>query len=238
MRLLALDTTTAVARVALVEDERVLAVYSDHASRSHAEKLPSTLVHVLDGVGLALSDVDAFAVAAGPGSFTGLRIGIATIQGLAFVLRRPVVAVSVLDALGHLGAADEETGSQVAVWMDARRHEVFSALYRVAPAPAFGLDRLTVLEPPAVGGPADAIARWSHDGWRPAVFVGDGAELYRDLIAHAAIKPGASAVALAMAHMAVHRVREGRVAAPADLQPLYVRRPDAEYARERLNAAR
>src|SRR4051794_31362530 len=103
MRVLALDTTTRAGSVALVADDRVLFEAPGDAARSHAERLPVDLLRAVQSAGLTLGDVDVFAVASGPGSFTGLRIGIATMQGLAFVHGKRVAPVSVLLALA-LGA--------------------------------------------------------------------------------------------------------------------------------------
>src|SRR5436305_15166300 len=146
MRVLALDTTTREGSVALVEDDRVVDERRGDGSRTPAERLPSELADLAAAHGVAWADIDLFAVASGPGSFTGLRIGIATIQGLAFVNRRRVAPVSALDALAHI-ARDAANGTEedvlVGVWMDAQRGDVFTALYRIRPAPLFhpeGLD--------------------------------------------------------------------------------------------------
>src|SRR5262245_23454403 len=81
VRILSLDTTTRDGSAALVDDDRVVEVRRGDASRSHAERLPGDLLSLVGAHGLTLGDIDVFAIAAGPGSFTGLRIGIATIQG-------------------------------------------------------------------------------------------------------------------------------------------------------------
>src|SRR5262245_51166335 len=114
MRVLALDSTTRDGSVALVTSRenagsmpaREFAVVDSRGdgSRSYAERLPGDLVALLEAQKLSLADVFAFAVASGPGSFTGLRVGIATMQGLAFAAARPLIAVSALDALAHLVA--------------------------------------------------------------------------------------------------------------------------------------
>src|SRR6478752_5863795 len=149
MRVLALDTTTPAGSVALVEDDRVVDERAGDPSRTHAQRLPAELLSTLDRRGFTLADVDLYAVACGPGSFTGLRIGIATIQGLALVRRRRVAGVSALDALAHLAAAVARPGTLIAAWMDAHRREVFTALYRVQPGAAFSQERLTLLDEPA-----------------------------------------------------------------------------------------
>jgi len=240
MRVLALDTTTRAGSVALIEDDRVIAEHAGDPARSHAERLPGDLMRLLEEFGRAPSDVDVFAVAAGPGSFTGLRIGIATMQGLAFVQRRPIVAISVLDALAQQAARELRPGSLVAAWMDAHRHEVFSALYRVTDAPAFTAERLVEEEAARAGDPAATLARWTS--W-PAisVYVGDGAEAYASLIS---ATPGdarvmaAPAVAATIGLMSVSRATRGETVDPAGVQPVDVRRPDVEVKRDAENASR
>src|SRR5579859_7501705 len=108
MRVLALDTTTRAGSVALIVDDESRGVTriverAGDATRTHAQRLPGDLAALLADYQLSWTDIDLFAVASGPGSFTGLRIGIATMQGLALVGKRPIVGVSALDALGHLG---------------------------------------------------------------------------------------------------------------------------------------
>src|SRR5712692_631732 len=131
MHVLALDTTTRDGSVAIVADDRVLFEKSGDSSRSHAERLPQELLTALGVAGVATSRIDLFAVASGPGSFTGLRIGIATIQGLALVHGKRVVPVSALLALAQAGSQSLAVGAIVGAWMDAHREEVYSALYRV-----------------------------------------------------------------------------------------------------------
>src|ERR1700674_3345139 len=118
MRRMALDTTTRAGSVALVEDDRVVDERSGDLSRTHAQRLPGEILALADRHHVAMRDVDVFAVASGPGSFTGLRIGIATIQGLALATNRPVVAVSTLEALAHAASRDLAPGALVAAWMD------------------------------------------------------------------------------------------------------------------------
>ena len=100
MRVLALDTTERAGSVALVEDGRILLERQGDASRTHGERLPGELA----ALGAPFSSIDVFAVAIGPGSFTGLRIGIATMQGLALVNKRSVVGVSALEAHAQLAS--------------------------------------------------------------------------------------------------------------------------------------
>ncbi|MBI3491061.1 MAG: tRNA (adenosine(37)-N6)-threonylcarbamoyltransferase complex dimerization subunit type 1 TsaB [Acidobacteria bacterium] len=235
MKVLALDTTTREGSVALVEDDRVVDERTGDASRTHAERLPGEIVALADAHHLALSAVDLFAVASGPGSFTGLRIGIATMQGLAFVHRRPLSGIGALDALAQLGSRGAPSGATVAAWMDAHRRQVFAALYRVEDAPLFDRARLVELEGPTVGAPDATLARWRSTVTDGMVFVGDGAVMYADMIARTV--PSAKtlappALAGAIARLAASRAARGDAAGPARIQPLYVRRSDAEIARD------
>jgi tRNA threonylcarbamoyladenosine biosynthesis protein TsaB len=236
MRVLALDTTTRLGSVALLEDERVLVAREGDHTRTHAERLPGELVDVVRAAGLSACDVDVFAVAAGPGSFTGLRIGIAAMQGLAVVCGRRMVAVSVLEALGHVAADGLEPDSLVGAWMDAHRGDVFSALYRVGRAESFTSERLAEIDPPRVDRPDTIWREWRGRTHRPRVLAGDGAVLHAARTAEATILP-APPLAAAIGLVALRRARAHATTSPAGVQPLYVRRPDAEVARDRQRDA-
>ena len=240
MRVLALDTTTRDGSVALVEGDRVVAERRGDSSRTHAERLPQDLLALLDAEGVKLADVGIFAVASGPGSFTGLRIGIATIQGLAFVQRRPIVAVSALEALAHAGSRGQQEGRLVGSWMDAQRGEVFASLYRVAPGPLFGTERLTEVRAPVVRDPAGVLTEWEAAlAEEPVLIIGDGAARYEAVIrsrqpqAQVAAPP---TLAGTIGLMAVPRAAAGGALDAASVRPLYVRRPDAEIDRDRKAA--
>ena len=234
MRVLALDTTTRAGSVALIEDDRIVDERRGDDARTHAARLPAEITAIVDAHHLALAHIDLYAVASGPGSFTGLRIGIATIQGLAFVHARRVVAISALDALAHVGSVGAPPGTLIAAWMDAHRHEVFAAMYRVTDAATFAPERLVEVEGPTVGNPAATLARWAaqRDGL-PDAFAGDGAVLYANEIAGAA--PAARLMAPPLLAGAIGRLalaRRSEAVEPGALRALYVRRPDAELARD------
>ena len=239
MRVLALDTTTLAGSVALIGEDAGGAVVVVEERRgdpsgTHATRLPAEILAVLDACRVAVSEVDVFAVAAGPGSFTGLRVGIATIQGLAFVHRRRVVGVSALEALAQMAGAARAPGAVIAAWMDAHRREVFSALYRVADAAPFTRGRLVEIAPPAVGEPAAIVEQWAS-GRAPSVVIGDGAVLYSAVIRGSLAQiemVDPPPMAGAIGRLALARARTGETVDPAGLRPLYVRRPDAEVARD------
>jgi tRNA threonylcarbamoyl adenosine modification protein YeaZ len=238
MLVLALDTTTRGGSAAVARDGRVLAVLAGDPGRPHAERVPGDLVRVLEQAGAGLPDVDVFAVAIGPGSFTGLRIGIAAIQGCAFAAGRPVVGVSALDALALAAsaAAVGQTPARIGAWIDAQRQEVFSALYGIT---GIGMEAaLEVIEGPSVGDPAETARRW-HDrlGGSWCAVAGDGAVRYRAILDAASgtvvpvIEPPALAPTIALT--AERRARAEGGTLPHAIRPLYLRRPDAELARDR-----
>jgi tRNA threonylcarbamoyladenosine biosynthesis protein TsaB len=221
-----------------VQDGVALAVGVGDANRAHAERLPGDLITLLASQGLGVRDIDLFAVAAGPGSFTGLRIGIASMQGLAFAAGRPIVGVSALDAfarsaLPHLPANTDHVG----VWMDGQRGEVFAARYAVHREG----DGAVTLEPAGeavVGMPADIALQWAERGVCRAVFVGDGAVRFRDTIdgsegLAALVLDPVPSIAPDVAALAAERFAGGGTFHPHAIVPVYVRRPDVELARDR-----
>jgi tRNA threonylcarbamoyladenosine biosynthesis protein TsaB len=217
MRVLALDTTTAAASVALAEGTRLLEVAAIDPSRPVATRLPGDLAALLERHGLALPSIDLFAVATGPGSFTGLRIGIATMQGLAFAEERPLVGVSAFEALASCVAAP-----RVGVWIDAWRGEVYAATLANDPEPRLEGE-------PMVAPPAMVLAERGTAA--PPIYIGDGALRYKQILPRV-VEP-TPLLAGAIARLAHTRADAGEQPPPHAIRPLYVRRPDAELARDR-----
>jgi tRNA threonylcarbamoyladenosine biosynthesis protein TsaB len=220
MLVLGLDTTTSSGSCALARDGRVVHEQVNNAPNAHAEHLPGDLISLLDRAGVTLSEIDAFAVATGPGSFTGLRIGIATMQGLAFAERKPLIGVSGFDALARIAGGD----TRVATWVDAWRGEVFAASYE---------DGREVTAP-VVGRPEVLLE--SMRG-RPTLFIGDGAAGHRDIIRRTMgelariADPAALPLAGTIAILAGEQATQGEHP-PHAIRPLYVRRTDAELAQD------
>jgi tRNA threonylcarbamoyladenosine biosynthesis protein TsaB len=229
MLVLALDTTSRSGSVAVVHDDVVRVEIAGDAAATHGERLPLELRRALDEAAITIDAVDLFAVVAGPGSFTGLRVGIATIQGLAVAERKRVVAVSALEALARAALNPHRP---VGAWMDAQRGEVFAALY----APD---GRDVLIEP--VSAPAGRVLdSWSdHADPKAVTFVGDGAVRYRDTIVQRA---GADASILAPPPLAglagrIAAAEPSRAILPHAIVPIYVRKSDAELARARRKEA-
>jgi len=226
--ILALDTTTRGGSVAVTDGDRLLALVRGDESRTHGERLPGEMARGLDEAGITREHVDLLAVATGPGAFTGLRIGLAAMQGLAMTLNKPVIGVSALDAL-----AAQVTGSSVDVivpWMDAQRGDVFATMVD-------GVSR-AVVEPPVAAHPEALIAEWlPRLANRPAMFIGDAAMRDAAVIArHSTGQWDARApdpLAPQIAALAQLRALNGDAGSPHALEPIYVRRPDAEIERER-----
>jgi len=242
MLVLSLDTTARGGSCALVRDEFVVREQAGDASREQAERLPGELATLLERESVALQEIDCFAVATGPGSFTGLRVGIATVQGLAMAMRKPLIGVSAFDALARLCSVvtHEEHGvtpqaspsesslhvrgaTRVTAWINAWRGEVFSATYEDGRG----------LEAPVVARPEDLLTRLKG---QMTIFTGDGAarnqELIRATLGDAArlTDPVAPLLAGAIARLAGEAFRAGRCPPPHAIRAIYVRRPDAALA--------
>ena len=230
MLILAVDTTTRAGSLALVRDDVVLHEHRGDPTRTHAQRLPVDLMRLCDAAGVEIREVDLYAVAAGPGSFTGLRIGIAAVQGLAMAWSRQVVPVSTLEALATTAPHHV---SRVVVWMDAQRGQVFAQVFDVEPSPASSPVRALV---PAVSVPPGDALREHKPLLDSAFFIGDGAAKYRDTITAAlggAVRVAEDVPALAGAIGRLAGREPDRAVLPHAVIPIYVRRPDAELARER-----
>jgi tRNA threonylcarbamoyladenosine biosynthesis protein TsaB len=245
MLVLALDTTSRPGSLAVWRDGCVLVERAGEAARSAGERLPGEILALLQSLELRIPDVDVYAVTTGPGSFTGLRVGIATIQGLALVNGRAVVPVSALEALAFQPAA--RRAERVAVWIDARRGEVFAALYgaaRLAHGTPDASTGLVELIAPEVGPPAEVLGGWRRRGQLgvpPPSFTGDGALAHRSAIeeacgAEARVLDPPACLAGLVVEIAAARAAAGGAVSPHAIVPVYVRRPDAEIARERREA--
>jgi tRNA threonylcarbamoyl adenosine modification protein YeaZ len=249
--LLSLDTTTKAASCAVARDGVVLNEERIDPTRQLALQLPGALRDILDLSAIALEEIDAFAVATGPGSFTGLRIGIATMQGLAFGQRKALIGISGLNALRAV-ASPAFLGSRIATWVDAWRGDVYAALFEdghqvgepVVARPADLLDAMAGRDSgfgrDSFGAPIPDPESRSGAGLmaNDITFIGDGADTYRDLIVsrlgHAAriADPVVPLLAGVIAVLATIEYTKGHRPPPHAIRPLYVRRPDAEVARE------
>ena len=226
MRVLGIETSTSVCSVALVDAGRVVADCSLDLGVHHSERLLPMVARLLEETGFELADLHGIAVAAGPGSFTGLRIGMGTAKGLCVGSGVPLLAVSTLEglALNAVGG-----GTPVCATLDARRGEVYAGVYRFE-----GCRRETLI-PDGAWPVADLIPALP----RPVVFVGTGTEPHRGEI-HRALegaarfaegpqnRPQAASVALLGASMLADGVQDD----VREAEPNYVRRSQAERVRD------
>jgi tRNA threonylcarbamoyladenosine biosynthesis protein TsaB len=219
MRILAVDTSSTRGSVCIVEDGELLGEIRLASSIQHSDRLFRSIEFLFQYVPFTLADIDLFAAARGPGSFTGLRIGLAATEGFVAAHGKPGCGISTLEALAwKLGIHD----SWIAPTIDARRGEVYGAVYRREP------DRLIEEQSPLVLKPEHWFSLLPK---RPLRICGDGADRYRDLIQ---LRP----------EWTIHKVDPYLAGAIAELaltsnagplEPLYVRKTDAEIAREKLH---
>lgn len=230
--ILGIDTATPVCSVALVERQSVIAEAVGDAGQpdgrrpNHAVSLLPAIESLLRRTGRRLDDLAAIALTLGPGSFTGLRIGLSTAKGLAYGSTISVLGISTLLALA---ARVNDWQGRICACLDARKGEVYAALFERRDKSLHRLQRDTVAQPRNLL--RDLAAR---HGAHPWLFVGDGARLYRDLILSAipscrfAMEEGYSSVAAAAA-LLIEAEHAEAIRAPVDaLAPIYVRRSEAE----------
>lgn len=234
MIILALESTATTASAALCRDEHLLALTTLNGGLTHSETLLPIVEQLFTLTGLTVDDVDIFATVEGPGSFTGVRIGAATIKGLAFGRGKPCVGVSSLWALAQNLAACEGIICPV---MNARREQVYNALFEAQGG------RLTRLCPDRAISAAQ-LCRELEGEERPIFVCGDGAELMSALPSHPLpdLLRWQNAYSVAQCALEQYRRAEQDGSAPAltdsALTPTYLRMPQAERERlERLRAA-
>ncbi len=225
MKILALDSSGLVASVALVEDDNMLAEYTVNYKKTHSQTLLPMLDEIGSMIDLDLQTIDAVAVAGGPGSFTGLRIGSATAKGLCLALDKPIIHIPTVDGLAYnlYGARD-----MVCPLMDARRNQVYTGLYEFDEK---GMH--VILEQCAVS--IDEIIEEINRQNRPVVFLGDGVPVFRAVIqekcktvysfapAHLNKQRAAAVAALALEY-----AKGGWVQTAAEHRPDYLRLSQAE----------
>lgn len=169
MKILAIDTSAVVASCALCEDETPIAVYSQKAGLNHSQTMLPMVKNLMDNTSTSIDDIDMFAVSAGPGSFTGIRIGIATIKGLAFGKNKPCVGVSTLEAMAKT-VSTFATDAVICPVMDARRNQLYNAIFEVHGETLVRLTEDRLID-------ANELARELDAMDKAVFFVGDGYDL-------------------------------------------------------------
>lgn len=227
MNIIALETSAKAVSAAITQNGRVLASGYQDTGLTHSRTLMPIVEHLFRNTGLTLQDMDAVAVSAGPGSFTGIRIGVSAAKGLAFAADKPAVGVSTLAAMARNVAFCD---GLVVCAMDARRNQIYNALF----LPQDGhLTRLTEDRAVALADLAEEL----RDDPRPKTVVGDGAQLCAEALDGAGIAcrlapphlimQNAMSVALEAEHLAA----EGGLVSAQALSPVYLRPPQAQRLR-------
>lgn len=232
MRILALDSSGLVATVAIVEDEQTIAEYTVNYKKTHSQTLLPMLDEIVKMTEFDLSTIDAIAVAGGPGSFTGLRIGSATAKGLGLALNKPLVHVPTVDGMAYnlYGNA-----GLICPMMDARRNQVYTGIYRFA-------HNFEIVEAQMAISVEELITKLNGYG-EEVTFLGDGVPVYRGQLeegltvpyqfapAHVNRQRAAAVGALGMKYYA-----EGKTETAAEHQPDYLRLSQAERERAEKHA--
>lgn len=238
MKVLAIDSSGMTATVAVVEDTQTIAEYTVNFKKTHSQ----TLLPMIDTMGkmieLDLKSIDAIAVAGGPGSFTGLRIGSATAKGLGLALEKPLIHVPTVDGLAYnlYGCQDI-----ICPIMDARRKQVYTGMYTFARRELEGSKEtevvLDVLEAQNASPIDELIERLNIHG-RPVVFLGDGVPVYQDVIREKMRVPFSFAPASAnrqraavVGALGIQYYKEGKFETAMEHQPDYLRVSQAERER-------
>lgn len=235
MNILAIDSSTSLASIAIAVNEQIVAESLLNTNRTLSARLVTEIERLLATAGLAIADIDIFASSIGPGSFTGIRGGVATIQGLALAVGKPCAGFS---SLAMLAMNFSLCTTLVCPMLDARKSEAYAALYdcsTVIPSP---LINDSVLPPSVL---LDQIVATTGE---PVIFVGDGAVRYRDLISE---QMGNQAVFAPFTHNVPHATngilltmrsfQRGELLEPQQLLPAYLRASDAEMMKAKAAKA-
>lgn len=223
MRVLAVDTSSNTATIAVMEDELLLGEYTINQKKTHSQKIMVMISCLLNDLGLEVQDIDVFAASTGPGSFTGLRIGVETVKALAHTVNKPVVSVGTLEALAYSMPYAEHIIVPV---LDARRNNVFTASYIWDE----GLKEIGVPEGITIEECVSACSNFID-----TIFVGDGAMVHRDYIKEqlgenalfphgAVLNPRASSVAA----LAIEKAKRGETQTYIEMKPFYIKKSQAE----------
>ncbi len=229
MKILGIDSSGIVASAAIADEENIIAEFTVNNRQTHSQTLLPMIDEVVKRSEVALEDIDAIAVAAGPGSFTGLRIGSATAKGLGLALNKPLVSVPTLDGLAYrlMGM----TGIVCPI-MDARRNQVYTAAYHVD-----GVRPEYVIEQKAVD--IKELLEELSGLHEPVTFLGDGVSVHKETIVnelkgvyqfapvHLSKQSAASVAALGIVYY-----KEGKIETAAEHKPFYLRKSQAERERE------
>jgi len=221
MKILAVDTSTMAGSVAIFEETAFLGEVNIFSKITHSRRLLLSIDLLLKGLGMQLKEIDYYAVAIGPGSFTGLRIGLSTIKGLAIAMECKICPVSTLKAMAYKVA---KYSTIIYPMLDAGREQVYTALFRTKEGKLLRESNDIVIEPERFLASLEELK---------AVFFGNGADLYRPLIeqlskGQAFFPEEDHYLARSIAFLALEKIKLGEVVESSAVTPLYIRASDAE----------
>ena len=227
MKILAIDTSTMLGGIAIMDESLLIAESRLNVKSTHSERLMTEIEHCLKQSGIKISDIDVFAVATGPGSFTGLRIGLSTVKGFSYATGKQIVSVPTLEALAWNFPYSKYP---VCTMLDARKKEVYAGLFKWEEENFTRLINETPAKPEEFA--RDAL-RVTHDD--KLIFAGEGAALYRDKIIEVM---GEKAVFASpektvpspgnVAVLGLKKAKAGEFSEPVSLIPMYIRKSEAE----------
>lgn len=230
MRVLAIDCSAKSVSAAIAENGKLIVESFLNIKLTHSETLMPIIEQVLSNARLTLKDIDAFAVTAGPGSFTGIRIGISAIKGLAFADEKPVYTFSTLDAMALALEGSFATEGIICGLMDARRNQFYNAIYEIQNGVITRLCNDRTIEADVL---KDELKAYSL----PIILMGDGAELFNNLTNGIfTLAPETMRVQRAAGIAIKASTGEGITpVSPEGLQAIYLRKSQAEREREKQN---
>lgn len=233
MKVLGIDSSGMVASVAVVEDMQMLAEYTIDYKKTHSQTLLPMLDEVAKMIELDLAQIDVIAVAAGPGSFTGLRIGSATAKGLGLALKKPLVSVPTLEGMAYNFCGSDHL---ICPMMDARRSQVYTGIYE------FDGNTLKRVEDQMAVTISEILGKLNQMG-RKVILSGDGVQVYRDIIEKELTVPYIVAPAHlnrqragAVAALGLQYAKEGKTETAMEHQPDYLKLSQAERERAERQA--
>ena len=234
MRILAIDSSGLVASVALVEDTECIAEYTINYKKTHSQTLVPMLEEIRKMLALDLTTIDGIAVAAGPGSFTGLRIGSATAKGLGQALKKPLIGIPTVDGLAYNLYGTEKL---ICPLMDARRNQTYTGLYEFVKEDESLV--LSVVEPQCAVALEEIISKINEKN-REVIFLGDGVSVFQKQIAQQVKVPFTFAPACcnrqraaAIGTLALEYMKKGKIEEASKHQPEYLRLSQAERERKK-----
>lgn len=225
MKLLCLDSSGTVASIAVLTEDKVIGEYTINNKKTHSQTLLPMIHDLVEMIGMKIEEIDAIAIAAGPGSFTGLRIGSATAKGLAFSLNKPIISVPTLEAIASNVIASKQLLCSI---MDARNQQVFVGAYQNQNGELIEELEQTVLS-------VEELCKYLNEKNMEVLFLGDGIDAYQSIISEKIKVP----FSVAPAHLRYQRAsavgmrayklyQQGKVDSANSHVPEYLRLSQAE----------